>query len=81
MEVHMDNPQFKEDLAAILEVEPEEVTADLELHSGNWNSLSIVSTIVLIDEYFGTTIDGEKLRQCQSVGSLWELIQLATNAP
>jgi acyl carrier protein len=81
MEVQMDNSQFKEDLAAILEVEPEEVTDDLELHSGNWNSLSIVSAIVLIDELFGVAIDGEKLRQCQNVGSLWQLIQAATTAP
>ena len=71
----MDNPQFREDLAAILEVDLDELHEELVLDSGNWNSLSIVSAIVLIDENFGISIDGEKLRQCQSVGALWQLIQ------
>ena len=74
----MDNQQFIEDLAAILEVEPEELHADFPFTRDNWNSLAIVSTIVLIDEQFGVAVEGEKLRECPSVGSLWKLIQEAT---
>jgi acyl carrier protein len=68
---------FMEDLATILEVGPEELHEGFSLHSGNWNSLSIVSAIVLIDEYYNVSIEGEKLRQCATVGSLWALIQAA----
>jgi acyl carrier protein len=69
------NPLFMEDLAAILEADPEELREEFSLHSGNWNSLSIVSAIVLIDEQFGISIEGEKLRQCATLGALLELIQ------
>lgn len=68
-----------EDLAAILEADPEELNEQYPLHSDNWNSLSIVSAIVLIDEHFGISIEGEKLRQCSSLGALWGLIQAARN--
>jgi acyl carrier protein len=71
----MGKEAFEEDLAAILEVDPGELHDGFELHSGNWNSLAIVSAIVLIDEQFGVTIEGEKLRGCTSVGALWQLIQ------
>lgn len=73
----MDNKEFMEDLAAVLEVEPEELNADFALTRDNWNSLSIVSTIVLIDEQFGVAVEGEKLRECQSVGALLQLIKIA----
>ena len=73
----MDNQVFMEDLAAVLEVEPEELQADFPFTRDNWNSLAIVSTIVLIDEQFGVAVEGEKLRECTSVGGLLELIQAA----
>lgn len=68
---------FMEDLAAILEADPEELHEEFSLHSENWNSLSIVSAIVLIDEHFGISIEGEKLRQCSTLEALWGLIQAA----
>ena len=73
----MNNQQFMEDLAAVLEVEPEELQVDFPFTRDNWNSLAIVSTIVLIDEQFGVAVEGEKLRDCSSVGVLLELIQCA----
>jgi acyl carrier protein len=73
----MENLQFVEDLAAVLEVEPEELQSDFAFTKDNWNSLAIVTTIVLIDEQFGVAVEGEKLRQCSTVGALWELIQSA----
>lgn len=69
-----------EDLAAILEVEPTELHMDFELDRDNWNSLTIVTAIVLIDEQFGINIEGDKLRQCSSVGGLWQLIQYGLEA-
>jgi acyl carrier protein len=78
--IKMVNQEFIDDFAAILEVEPEEINANLALTTDNWNSLSIVSTIVLIDEYLGLTIDGDKLRACTFVGELWSLIQNAQDS-
>jgi len=71
----MSKEAFMEDLAAILEVEPTELHMDYGLDRDNWNSLTIVTAIVLIDEQFGINIEGDKLRQCYSVGGLWQLIQ------
>jgi acyl carrier protein len=76
----MGKESFMEDLAAILEVEPAELHEGFELDRDNWNSLAIVTAIVLLDEEFGITIEGEKLRECASVGALWNLIEIATTA-
>lgn len=71
----MSKEVFMEDLAAIFEIEPSELTMDYGLDRNNWNSLAIVAAIALIDEQFGINIEGDKLRQCSSVGGLWQLIQ------
>jgi acyl carrier protein len=71
----MSKEAFMEDLAAILEVDPTELHMDYGLDRDNWDSLAIVTAIVLIDEQFGINIEGDKLRQCSSVGGLWQLIQ------
>lgn len=68
---------FLEDLATVLEAEPTELVDSFELHNEIWNSLSIVSTIVLLDEHFGISIPGENLRLCTSIGELWQLIRTA----
>lgn len=70
----MINQQFLEDIAAILEASPKDLDNNFPFTRDNWNSLSIVSAIVLIDEHFGLTIPGEKLRECQSFGDLINLI-------
>ncbi len=76
----MGKETFMEDLAAVLEVEPEELNDGFELNRDNWNSLAIVTTIVLLDEQFGIAIEGDKLRECSSVGALWNLIENAVKA-
>ncbi|MEB3349993.1 MAG: acyl carrier protein [Cyanobacteriota bacterium] len=68
---------FLSGLAEILEVAPEAVGPDLELTADNWDSLAIVSTIGLIDECFGGTVPGARLRACTTVAALLELAQEA----
>jgi acyl carrier protein len=80
MEEEMSKEFFMEDLAAILEIEPTEINMDCGLDRSNWNSLAIVAAIALIDEQFGINIEGDKLRECASVGDLWKLIQNAVEA-
>jgi acyl carrier protein len=79
--IEMINQEFIEDFAVIMEVEPNEIQGNLALTNDNWNSLAIISTIVLIDEYLGITIDGDKLKACSSVGELWSLIQKVKESP
>ena len=70
----MSKEEFIEDLAAIFEVDIEELHDDFVLDKNNWNSLAIISVIVLIDEQYGITIEGDKLRECMSVDDLLQLI-------
>jgi acyl carrier protein len=66
--------EFYEGLAEILEVEPEEVTPELELGE-NWNSLAVVSTIALIDEVHDITVHPERLAECKTVGDIERLVE------
>jgi acyl carrier protein len=76
----MGKDTFMEDLAAVLEVEPAELDDGFELNRDNWDSLAIVTVIVLLDEQFGIAITGDKLRECPSVGAMWNLIESAVKA-
>ena len=76
----MGKETFMEDLAAVLEVAPAELQDGFELNRDNWDSLAIVTVIVLLDEQFSITIEGEKLRECSSIGALWNLIEDAVKA-
>lgn len=69
--------EFYEGLAEILEVEVGEVSSDLALDEGNWDSLAIVSTIALIDEVYDKTISGEALENCRTVGDLEKAVEAA----
>lgn len=69
--------EFYEGLAEILEIEPGEVTPELALNEGNWDSLAIVSTIALIDEIYDKTVGGEALEKCQTVGDLEKVVAAA----
>ena len=66
--------EFHEGLAEILEVEPGEVTSDLTLDEGVWDSLAIVSTIALIDEVYDRTVSADALAECRSVGDIEKLV-------
>jgi len=71
----MDFRPFLADLAEVLEVEPSLLTDDSALDNTNWDSMSIVSTIALIDEHFSLTLPAEAFRECSSVGDLITLIR------
>lgn len=66
--------QFKEDFADLLEVQKDALNDDYVLvDSEMWDSMTIVSTIALIDEHFGTTVEGEALAQCKTYGEVKSL--------
>jgi len=74
------NPQapidsgFLAGLAEILELPVAAVVPALPLDDGNWDSLAIVSCIGLIDDCFGRTVAGSRLRACSSVADLLALV-------
>jgi acyl carrier protein len=70
----MSEEAFLDDLAAIFEVDIAELHGGFILDKSNWDSLAIVAVIVLIDEQYGITIEGDKLRECSSINALLQLI-------
>ena len=67
--------EFYTEMAEILELEPDEVTADLRLEDTNWDSLAVVSTIALIDELYDQAISADALNNCDTVGDIEQLIE------
>ena len=66
--------EFREGLAEILEVEPDEVTPETELDEAVWDSLAIVSAIALIDEVYNETVSADALAECKTVGDIETLV-------
>lgn len=66
--------EFREGMAEILEVEPDEVTPELELDESIWDSLAIVSAIALIDEVYDETVSADALSDCKTVGDVEALV-------
>jgi acyl carrier protein len=67
--------EFYEGLAEILEVEVDQVTPELRLEEGGWDSLAVVSTIALIDDVYDVTVHPDKLGQCQTVADIEKLVE------
>lgn len=66
--------EFYEGLAEILEVDANEISANLELDEGSWDSLAVVSTIALIDDVYDVTVHPNALGDCKTVGDIEALI-------
>ncbi len=66
--------EFHEGLAEILEVDLDQITPDLALEEGSWDSLAVVSTIALIDDVYDVTVHPNALGDCKTVGDIEKLI-------
>jgi acyl carrier protein len=66
--------EFREGLAEILDVEPDEVNSGLELDEAVWDSLAIVSAIALIDEVYNETVSADALSDCKTVGDIEKIV-------
>ncbi len=64
---------FLEDLAESLELQKDELNFDTKFENIAWDSLAIISSIALIDEYFDKTISAVQISSCKSIGDLIEL--------
>jgi acyl carrier protein len=68
------NDQFVRSLAKILSIPSDDVEPGIELNENNWDSMTMISAIALIDETFGVTVPVEKLASCATVGDLVTLV-------
>ena len=65
---------FLVELADILEIDPARVTVDFSFAEINWDSLAVVSSIALIDEYFDVIVGGQALSECNGVAEVLALV-------
>jgi acyl carrier protein len=67
---------FLQELAPLFSVERERLTEDFVLDPNtNWDSLTIISMMALMDDHFAVEISGEQLRRCSSIGDVLKLIE------
>ena len=67
--------EFLEILQEELEIEDEELSVDTNLKElDEWDSLSVMSTIALVDEHFGKKIKGTDFETIEKVNDLLSLI-------
>ena len=72
----MDFEPFLKDLAELFSVARKDLTDDFKLDANtNWDSLTIISMMALMDDHFRVEISGEKLRACSSLGQVLVLIK------
>ena len=66
--------QFRSEFAELLGLIPDNLVESLNLEENNWDSLTVVSTIALVDEHYGVAIDGKSLSGCVTFGELQKII-------
>jgi acyl carrier protein len=70
----MKRADFLLQLDELLEQAPGTLQGPEILADNNWDSLSIVSFIALVDEHFGYTVPPRQLAQCKTVDDLVGLL-------
>jgi len=70
----MTRDAFLESLAEFLSLTPAELSDDLELAAGSWDSLAILSVIGLIEEEWSVEVSADRLGECRTVGDLVALV-------
>lgn len=67
--------EFLIELAELLEIDSMVLREDYQLEeNANWDSLALISVIVMIDEHFQQSVSNDVLRKCKVVGDLLKLI-------
>jgi acyl carrier protein len=68
--------EFLVEFGELLEIDRSKLSIDYQLEDNeNWDSLALISVIVMMDEHFQITVSNESLRKCEVVGDLMELIE------
>jgi acyl carrier protein len=66
--------EFLTKIAEILEVDRVSETDELKAFS-QWDSLSVLSVIAMVDAGYGVNLHASELAPVKSVGALWDLVQ------
>ncbi len=73
----MDKPAFFAAIAEILEADPAGLTGTEKIDDvGNWDSLSVISFVAMVDSDLDQIVDGEKLKDAKTLNDLAELVGL-----
>ena len=73
----MNKTEFINQIADILEIEPINLTGTEVLEKiGNWDSLSIISFVAMVDTELKIIVDPEKLKNAKTINDLIELVGL-----
>jgi acyl carrier protein len=75
--INRDDTEFLKDLASILQANSTELSEEYVLNESNWDSVSVIAAIALIDKHWDVTVPTEQLGQCASVGELYQLIRVS----
>ena len=71
----MDFKVFVNNVVDTLELEDVELKEDTQLEElDNWGSLAIVNLMMMADEQYSKTISPKEIRQCTTLGDLFELV-------
>jgi acyl carrier protein len=66
--------EFLAKIASILEVDEVRETDELKAFA-QWDSLSVLSVIAMLDSSYGVNLHAADFKSAKSVGDLWRLVQ------
>jgi acyl carrier protein len=73
----MDKKAFIAAVAEILEIDPAPLTGEEKLDDiGNWDSLSVISFVAMVDSDLGQIVDAEKMKDAKTLNDLAALVGL-----
>ena len=73
----MDKKAFFAAVADILEADPTHLTGDEAISDvGNWDSLSIITFVAMVDSDMNQVVDGEQLKGAHTLNDLAALVGL-----
>jgi acyl carrier protein len=73
----MDKKAFIAAVAEILEIDPAPLTGEEKLDDiGNWDSLSVISFVAMVDSDLGQIVDAEKMKEAKTLNDLAALVGL-----
>jgi acyl carrier protein len=77
----LEKEQFLEKVGELLETDQVALTPEFILTEDKWDSVAIISTMVLIDDFYQVGIDGKILFQCKTIADLLSAIDKKLKEP
>jgi acyl carrier protein len=71
--------EFLKKMAAVLEVEAVQETDELKSFAA-WDSLSVLSTIALVDSGYGVNLHASEVQAAATAGDLWRVVESKKHA-